>query len=253
MTYAPDDLLVVRAAIATWTGLPAVALGIVGDTAHAGGYHCGADRIVSGDYSAVESSRDWMGLTMAASALDVGEFSTDGPGGPITLRSLSVAIADGILSGDPRLSDVREIIYSPHGSHVVRVDRLGIRSDGDDSHLTHTHLSFFRDSEGRRAESNGFLGLISDIFDGKVDDVTPEQAKQLGDAAYTLTHVPVVDADGNATSGTQPAHNALAGIASTATRTLRAVEAAGTRTTPTIDYRQLAEALLDAMAARRSS
>lgn len=80
--------------------------------------------------------------------------------------------------------------------------------------------------------------------------LTPEQAKQLGDTAYTLTSVPVIDSDGNATGGTQPAHNALAGIASTAARTLQAVEA---RITPQIDYRQLAEALLDAMAARRPS
>jgi len=249
LTYAPDDLLVVRAAIATWTGLPAVALGIVGDTTHSGGYHCGADRIVPGDYSVVESSRDRVGLTLASSALDIGEFSIDGPSELVSLQTLSRSIADGMWRGDPRLSDIREIIYSPHGESVVRVDRLGIRSGGDDSHLTHTHLSFFRDSEGRRARSDNLLGFLAEIFEGG-DMLTSEQAKQLGDTAYTLTSVPVIDSDGNATGGTQPAHNALAGIASTAARTLQAVEA---RTTQQIDYRQLAEALLDAMAARRPS
>ena len=42
--------------------------------------------------------------------------------------------------------DLREIIYSPDGKVVRRWDRLGKRSSGDDSHLWHTHFSFFRDS-----------------------------------------------------------------------------------------------------------
>ena len=43
--------------------------------------------------------------------------------------------------------DIREVIYSPDGKTVKRWDALGIRSTGDTSHLSHTHISWFRDSE----------------------------------------------------------------------------------------------------------
>ena len=53
------------------------------------------------------------------------------------------------------LADVREIIYSPDGQRVLRWDReRGASSmprpgEADASHLTHTHVSFYRDSEHR--------------------------------------------------------------------------------------------------------
>jgi hypothetical protein len=162
MSSAPTDLQRVREWINNRTNIGYAALGIVGDTAHDGGYHCGSDRVVNGDYSVVESSRDAAGLTISASALDVGIFRYNA----VTLRTFSIALVGMCATGDPRCKDVREIIYSPDGVKVLRWDRLGIRSSGDSSHTFHTHISFFRDSEGRRDSTNNFLGVVQQIFGG---------------------------------------------------------------------------------------
>lgn len=177
MTYAPSDLLAVR----TWLlsrfdinkGLTRAAdldpaeVGVVGDDAHAstGGYHIGNDGLsrvsrLTSDYSKRESSRDRPG-TNAASALDIGDFSAAGH----TLRSLSTAIVAACQRGDSRTRDLREVIYSPDGSTVKRWDRLGIRTTGGSDHRWHTHLSFHRDSEGRRDRDDNFLGLLKAIVD----------------------------------------------------------------------------------------
>ena len=56
-------------------------------------------------------------------------------------------------AGDPLASDVREIIYSPDGLKVWRWDAVAggppSIGGGDDTHLWHTHISYFRDSEAR--------------------------------------------------------------------------------------------------------
>lgn len=147
MTYAPWQLLTVRAYLKPLTGLPDKDLGIIGDTVnHDGGYHCGWDRrrIVDGvlrDYSWLESPRDSSHKTDAASAFDIGWFPR--------LRELSIWIAQECAAGAPDTLDIREIIYSPDGLVVKRWDRLGKRISGDSSHLKHSHLSYFRDAEDR--------------------------------------------------------------------------------------------------------
>lgn len=168
MTYAPADLLAVRQYVMGHTGLDASSVGIAGDPAHAssGGYHEGNDDLANAgrldsDYSKRESPRDRPGSN-AASAEDIGDFNRDGK----TLRQLSLFVVAKCQAGDPRCNDIREIIYTPDGSAVRRFDRLGIRSTGDSSHLYHTHLSFFRDSEGRRAGDGNFLGLLREFFEG---------------------------------------------------------------------------------------
>lgn len=168
MTYAPDDLLAVRTYLLGATGLPADAVGIAGDRAHAadGGYHEGNDDLaaagrLSTDYSKRESARDRPGSN-AASALDIGDFTR----GALSLRSLTLRFVAACQAGDPRTADVREVIYTPDGSTVRRFDRLGVRSTGDSSHLFHTHISFFRDSEGRRAAPGGVLDLFREIIEG---------------------------------------------------------------------------------------
>ncbi|MEV5819311.1 peptidoglycan-binding protein [Micromonospora haikouensis] len=127
-------------------GLESAEVGIAGDADHRGGYHCGSDRVVSGDYSVVESSRDSSGLTLDASGLDVGTFSVQSGGRTHDLRSFSVWCVQQCTAGTADTRDIREIIYSPDGKTVKRWDRLGKRSTGDSSHLWHTHFSFFRDS-----------------------------------------------------------------------------------------------------------
>lgn len=176
MTYAPDDLLAVRRYLMRITGLDAASLGIQGDPAHAssGGYHEGNDDLsrvgrLGTDYSKRESARDRPG-TNAASALDIGDFVTP----RVSLRSLTLGLVQAAQHGDPRMADVREIIHTPDGSTVRRWDRLGIRSTGDSSHLYHTHLSFFRDSEGRRAGSGNILGILQELIEGKATIMASE-------------------------------------------------------------------------------
>lgn len=153
MTYAPASLLALRSFLAPRTGLSAVALGIVGDTAHAAkgtSYHLGADKLSPTAYS-IRTARDKAGLTNAASAIDIGSFSVKG----YSLRNLSRWLVGQAQRDAPGTSDMREIIYSPDGKTVLRWDReRGYASaprqgEADNSHLTHTHVSWYRDAEKR--------------------------------------------------------------------------------------------------------
>lgn len=146
MTYAPTRLLELRQYLKQWTGLSDNALGIIGDENHNGGYHHGWNdrRIVNGntaDYSWNESTRDGSHRTNAAAAIDIGLFSR--------LRELSNWLVGQCEAQAPDTQDIRSIIYSPDGKVVKRWDRLRRRDTGDSSHLTHTHVSFFRDAEAR--------------------------------------------------------------------------------------------------------
>lgn len=147
MTTAPDSLLEAREFIIDHVKINPAAVGIVGGPGHFGGYHCGRDRVVKGDYSVVESARDRRGLTSDASALDIGMFTVRGAGGKTyNLRDYSVWLVKQCRAGTADTADIREVIYSPDGDTVKRWDRLGVRSGGDSSHRTHTHKSYFRDT-----------------------------------------------------------------------------------------------------------
>ncbi|MGH3712063.1 MAG: hypothetical protein ACRDT4_01140 [Micromonosporaceae bacterium] len=149
MTYPPAKLLDLRAYLRPRTGLSDNALGIVAD-GWGHGYHRGKDSIdESDDHSVTESSRDRAGLTNAASAIDIGLFDRTTYGRRRTLRGLSLWLVEQCKRGTRDTRDIRSIIYTPDGRVVRRWDRLGIRSSGDDSHLTHTHISYFRDSQYR--------------------------------------------------------------------------------------------------------
>lgn len=146
MTYAPGALSAARSYLIA-QGVSANGVGIVGDTAHGTeGYHVGWDRLKlgygTGDYSWGESPRDRV-YSNAAMGLDL-----PSEGFP-RLREFSLWLVAQCLSGAPDTQDIREVIYTPDGKTVKRWDRLGRRSSGDSSHLWHTHISYFRDSEGR--------------------------------------------------------------------------------------------------------
>lgn len=202
MSYAPAPLLQLQSYMQLQTGLPVNALGIVGDSSHDGGYHCGWDRrrIRNGsldDYSWEESSRDWNHKTNAARAFDCGSFSR--------LREMSKWIVGQCQAGAPDTLDIRSIIYSPDGVTVLRWDRLGIRDDGDYSHLSHTHFSFFAD-----AENNDKLSVFQRFFGGAM--TSPQgahnQAYVMQNAVLSLetpdVHIP---AEGNLAGAVWP--NAL--------------------------------------------
>jgi hypothetical protein len=164
VTYAPASIKAAQVYLHAVTGLPWVSLGIVGDENHRGGYHQGEPNVPASDYSRDESARDENGLTGAASALDIGNFTKGGK----TLRGMSLWIVAQCAAGAPDTRDIREVIYSPDGQTVKRWDRLGRRSSGDSSHLTHTHISYHRDSERRDK-----VGLFKRFFEGAASPAAP--------------------------------------------------------------------------------
>lgn len=152
MTYAPRTLLDLEA---LWVKNGGVPLGIVGDTAHiAAGtsYHLGKDHLIAGAYSA-RLPRDLAGLDNAASAIDLGKLH----GSLFFLQAFSRWLVAEIRAHPTTYRDVREVIYSPDGTHVYRWDNYGSHlylggtgtGQGDDTHLWHTHISWYRDSEYR--------------------------------------------------------------------------------------------------------
>ncbi|MBM7489813.1 hypothetical protein JOD64_001035 [Micromonospora luteifusca] len=198
MTRAPANLLAVRSLLLTHLNvdpntvraadLEPAEVGIVGDPAHRGGYHCGSDRVVTNDYSVVESPRDRAGLTLDAAALDVGGFEVRSGGRTHTLSSFSLWCVGQCAANAADTRDIREIIYSPDGSTVKRWDRLGKRSTGDSSHRWHTHFSFFRDAiKAGRDQRPVFRRYLSSIGLLEDDDMTPEEHNWLATVHKNLT------------------------------------------------------------------
>lgn len=153
MTYAPAPL----AALGKyWKLHNGVLLGIVGDTAHQAkgtSYHLGRSALSADAYSR-KTARDKAGLSEAASAIDLGRLDGTLP----NLRDFSAWLVRQCQADAPGTRDVREVIFSgmyKGAVTVLRYDReRGVASDpkpgeADDTHLTHTHISFYRDSQGR--------------------------------------------------------------------------------------------------------
>lgn len=154
MSYAPASL---KNLGSYWTAQGGVNLGIVGNAAHTKGYHLGKDRIYDGsgpgigarDYS-VQTARDKAGLTDAASAIDLGRLD----GSLTKLWAFSRWFAGRCYAGDPAYRDVREVIFwSTARQRVIGWSALApgqwINDYGDLSHKTHTHISYYRDSQSR--------------------------------------------------------------------------------------------------------
>ncbi len=166
MTYNPRTLQDLGA---YWTGQGGVNLGVVGDVNHTVGYHLGRDRIYGpmgqgdDDYS-VQQARDRAGLSSAASAIDLGRLN----GSYDELYAFSRWLVRTSEVG----GDIREIIYSPDGEKVQRWSGVDGKihtgpGNGDASHRTHTHISYFRDSE-QRSKIEAFSGYWES------DDVGPD-------------------------------------------------------------------------------
>lgn len=152
MTYAAETIKTLRAYLKGQDpDLDDVELGIVGGPSHittGTSYHLGADQLLmwKDPYSA-RTARDLAGLSNAASALDIDDDLDE-------LRGLSVWLVQECRKSAPDTLDIREIIYSPDGVVVLRWDReRGVTSapvsNSDLSHRTHTHISWYRDSEFR--------------------------------------------------------------------------------------------------------
>jgi hypothetical protein len=184
-TYAPNSLQDARRLLlAHLPGLAPNEVGIIGDTAHQEGgdsYHLGKNKIRARNgrdrYSVDESLRDRNGLTDAASGLDVGDFAVTVRGKRHTLPTFSVWLVAQCKANTADTRDIREVIYSPDGSTVKRWDRLGVRSTGDSSHLWHTHISYFRDSENR--DKTGLFRRYLTEIGLLEEDVTPEDIAKI--------------------------------------------------------------------------
>jgi len=262
MTRAPSNLLAVRTLLLTHLDnapgpddLDPGEVGIVGDSAHRGGYHCGSDRVVTNDYSVVESPRDRSGLSDFACALDVGQFSVTFAGKTHNLRSFSVWLAAQCKAGAADTKDIREVIYSPDGSTVKRWDRLGKRSSGDSSHRWHTHISYHRDAikagRDQTAVMRRYLqsiGLIKAPSTSTEDDMTPEQAKQLTRIETMLSRLDGREPIGQAYLRLAVGQDDTDGAKQVTHPTLKSLgeqlRALAERSTVAIDYDKLAEALL---------
>jgi hypothetical protein len=149
VTYNPPTL---QALGSYWVAQGGVNLGVVGDTTHIAkgtSYHLGKDDLIAGAYSA-RLPRDLAGLTNAASAIDLGRLD-----GELTkLWAFSRWFAQQCFDRDPAYRDIREVIFwSVVRQRVIGWSALApgewINDYGDISHKTHTHISFFRDSEFR--------------------------------------------------------------------------------------------------------
>jgi hypothetical protein len=154
MSYSPRTLTELGA---YWTAHGGVNLGVVGDANHTTGYHLGRDRLPDGDYSA-RLPRDVAGLSGAASAIDLGKLN----GSYTELYGFSRWL---VASSRPD-ELIREIIYSPDGQRVQRWSGVDGKihtgpGNGDASHRTHTHISYFRDTEYREKVA-GFAGYWED-------------------------------------------------------------------------------------------
>lgn len=151
MTYAPKTI---AAFAKVWTDHGGVNSGIVGDTRHTGGYHLGRDRLFSStgkgwaDYS-VQLQRDKNGLSDAAAAFDFGKLN----GSLSKLQHFSRWLVEKCKADPAARYLVREFIYTPNGQTPIHRysgpdNKVYTGSgSGDTSHLWHSHLSFYRDTE----------------------------------------------------------------------------------------------------------
>jgi len=179
MTYAPPTLVALGR---YWTAQSGVNLGVVGDTRHIAkgrSYHLGASSLTADAYSR-KTARDRAGLTEAASAIDLGRLNGNYP----ALRKFSLWLVKRCQSNAPGTQDIREVIYSPDGKVVLRWDReRGLASEprpgeAEASHIGHSHVSFYRDSE-KRAK----VGVFAPYFEpAPTAPTTPATPAELLDA-----------------------------------------------------------------------
>lgn len=237
MTFAPGKIKEVRVFLkGEDADLDDFEVGIVGGPAHirtGTSYHLGKDQLImsKNPYSA-RTARDKAGLSNAASAIDIDDDLDE-------LRELSVWLVEQCRANTRDTRDIREIIYSPDGKTVYRWDRQrGVTSapvagDGDLSHLSHTHISWYRDSE-----DNDKVGVFKRFYEGGNDMATtagdwtgPWIAQRLSEMADPI----VIPAHAELGYPGYEAPNELA-------RELRAIRAAQTAPAP-VDIAALAEAL----------
>jgi hypothetical protein len=133
-----------------WVDNGGVNLGIKGDAKHMHrgvSYHLGKGDLIDTAYS-IQSKRDRKGLTKSASAIDLGKLDGTLP----NLRAFSRWLVRRCQADSTVRRDIREIIYTEAGKSVQRYSGIDNKihkgpGNGDASHINHTHISYFRDTE----------------------------------------------------------------------------------------------------------
>jgi hypothetical protein len=201
VTEAPADLVQLQKAILKATGLSANAVGIKGDKKHAEkgvSYHLGKDQIkrAKNPYS-VRLQRDVKGLTNAASAMDIGD---DWPrGGREAWKRFNNLLVAALQAGDPALGTIRATNFSPDGSERKRADRQkAFRVEGSDDNVEiHTHIEWYRDTEGQRAGActTRIVELIEQAITGNEQEgfLMALTDAQQANIAFTLLNIPNPD------------------------------------------------------------
>ena len=249
MTYADPALVTARNYLIS-LGIPGNSIGIVGDKSHrsSGGYHVGNDVLamigkLHSDYSKRQTDKDRPGSN-AAMALDIGGISGQ------RLYELTAWIIAQCRAGTHDTRNIREVVgrRSPAGG-VTRYDALGILGDsGSIDHETHTHISYYRDSEGGDKTS-----LFRRYFEGGQAPVQGEidmdynQAQKL-DAVFNVYDTVRLDTDavadgaGGLASFPVPLTQMLKAIRAEVTSLAAAVKA-GQQAPVNVDAGEVAQAL----------
>ena len=177
-TINPPTLLDLQA---FWVAQHGTPLGIKGDAKHAHrgvSYHLGKGDLIEDAYS-IQSKRDRAGLSRAASAIDLGALD----GSFDNLRAFSRWLAARCMADGKVRKDIREIIYTADGKRVQRYSGIDNRihvgpGNGDKSHLRHTHISYFRDSEFRDK-----IEVFRPFFRGTWDPAVAPELQQVDPSA----------------------------------------------------------------------
>jgi hypothetical protein len=146
MSSAPPGILKLNAYRARTLGRQ-YNLGIVGDANHKAGYHLGPDRTPPGDYSE-KLARDRGGASHYPYYAAADDSGMDWPRSREWLANLVLDCR----AGKDHTRDIREIIGSLDGRNALYWDsQAGFRAVDykGSGHVTHTHISFFRDSADR--------------------------------------------------------------------------------------------------------
>jgi hypothetical protein len=198
MTYADPALTNARDYLIS-QGIPGNSIGIVGDKSHrsSGGYHVGNDVLamigkLHTDYSKRQTDKDRPGSN-AAMALDIGGLSGR------ALSDLTNWIIAQCKAGTHDTRNIREVIgrKSPSGG-VTRYDALGILDEdsGSADHATHTHISYYRDSEGGDKTS-----LFRRYYEPATTSPPPAQPAEIDEEDDSMLITFIYEAEGAARWG----------------------------------------------------
>lgn len=160
-------------------GVPRSLLGgIVGDVGHSFGYHLARRDLPSSDYS-VQLPKDKLGKADCASAIDI---SLPPDLMLVYTRKLVVAAK----AKDPRLAAVREFCgttngLNPHPFDLSRnADDPSNTQGWDDSHLSHIHISFYREY----ADHDSALLPVAELFTDEEDPLAGLTLDQIAAAVW---------------------------------------------------------------------